>query len=125
MAKKILIIEDEADIRELYSQFLRESGFEVIEAVDGQVGFDLAIRGEWDLLLLDIMLPKMDGFEILKKLRESDAGKNKPIVILTNLDTENIRQKGTDLGASGYVVKSDVSPRDVLETVQGFFSKEG
>jgi len=125
MAKKILIIEDEADIRELYAQFLRESSFEVVEAVDGQVGFDLAIRGEWDILLLDIMLPKMDGFEILKKLRESDTFKNKPIVILTNLDTENIRQKGAALGANGYVVKSDVSPHDVLETVQGFFPAEG
>jgi DNA-binding response OmpR family regulator len=121
MSKTVLIIEDEVDIRVLYAEYLRDQGFDVIECGDGQSGLDNIKAGNWDILLLDIMLPKMDGFEILKNTRENEPTKIKPVVLMTNLDNESIRQRGQDLGANGYIVKSEITPQDVLDSVKRFF----
>ncbi len=121
--KRILIIEDEDDIRILYSEVLREAGFEVIEASNGATGLERALENGWDLLLLDIMLPGMDGVMVLKKIKEKEELKAKPTVLLTNLGSENIIKECFSLGADGYLIKAEITPDRVVSEVASFFDK--
>lgn len=121
--KRILIIEDEDDIRILYSEVLREAGFEVIEASNGATGLERALENGWDLLLLDIMLPGMDGVTVLKKIKEKEELKAKPTVLLTNLGSENIIKECFSLGADGYLIKAEITPDRVVSEVTSFFDK--
>lgn len=118
MQQKILIVEDEVNIREVYAEVLRDAGFYVIESPDGQEGESKALEGDWDLLLLDIMLPKKDGLEVLAQIKKVPALQNKPIIILTNLGRDSIIKEGYSLGASGYLIKSDIDPGQVVDSVK-------
>ena len=93
---KILIIEDEHDVRELYRDLLTDNGFEVIEAGDGISGLRMAKENLWDLLLLDIMLPQVDGLRILEEIRSKF---DKPVLIISNLNNDDIITKSIDLGS--------------------------
>ncbi|MEK7610955.1 MAG: response regulator [Patescibacteria group bacterium] len=118
--KRLLIIEDDQDLRELYVEVLRDEGFEVAEAADGQVGLEKAKAGNYDLLLLDIMLPKIDGLQILKAVKESSDLSKIPVVMLTNLGRESIIKEGFTLGADGYIIKSEYTPDQVVAEVRKF-----
>lgn len=122
--KRILIIEDDQDIRELYSEVLRDADFDVAEAIDGETGKAKALGGDYDLLLLDIMLPKVDGLAILKAVKSTDAVKDKPVVLLTNLGRESIIKEGFALGADGYLIKSEYDPGQVVNEVTRFLGSE-
>ncbi|KKU49627.1 MAG: Two component transcriptional regulator, winged helix family [candidate division WWE3 bacterium GW2011_GWC1_47_10] len=122
MNKKILIIEDEADIRDLYCEFLKANKFDVVAVEDGQMGLDLAARGEWDLILLDIMLPKVDGLELLRVIKSNGVASNIPVILLTNLEKDEILEKCLELGAKKYLVKSGITPQDLLEAVNSVLS---
>lgn len=122
--KRILIIEDDQDIRELYSEVLRDADFDVTEAIDGETGKAKALGGDYDLLLLDIMLPKVDGLAILKAVKSTDAVKDKPVVLLTNLGRESIIKEGFALGADGYLIKSEYDPGQVVNEVTRFLGSE-
>lgn len=100
--KKILIVEDEKDISEIIAYNIQRQGYEVDTAYDGEIGLQKALTGEFDLILLDIMLPKLDGFEICKKIREK---LETPIIILTAREEENDKITGLDLGADDYMTK--------------------
>lgn len=100
--KKILIVEDEKDISEILSYNIQRQGYEVDTAYDGEAGLSKALSGEFDLILLDVMLPKMDGFEICKRVREK---LQTPIIILTAREEENDKIMGLDLGADDYMTK--------------------
>ncbi len=100
--KKILIVEDEKDISEIISYNIRRQGYDVDTAYDGETGLNKALSGEFDLILLDVMLPKMDGFEICKRIREK---LQTPIIILTAREEENDKIMGLDLGADDYMTK--------------------
>ena len=119
--KKILIVEDDQDVRELYTEVLRDEGFEVAEAVDGQSGLAKVLEGTYDLLLLDIMLPKFDGLEVLKTIKEKAKVKGIPVILLTNLGREAIIKEGFSLGADGYLIKSEHTPEEVVDEVKKFF----
>jgi DNA-binding response OmpR family regulator len=124
MSQRILVVEDDQFLRELYDELLREEGYEVNLAVDGDEGLSKVLAGGYDLILLDIMLPKMDGLEILRQLREKHPQKpNGPVVLLTNLGQDSIIKEGFDLGASGYLIKSAMNPDQVLSEVKVFLSK--
>lgn len=118
--KKILIIEDDQEVRELYAEVLRDEGFVLDEAVDGQVGLTKVLEGKYDLLLLDIMLPKFDGLEILKTIRKKEELKDLPVILLTNLGREPIIKEGFELGASGYLIKSEHTPGEIVNEVKKF-----
>jgi two-component system response regulator ResD len=118
--KKILIIEDDQDVRELYSEVLRDEGFAVDEAVDGQSGLAKVLEGQYDLLLLDIMLPKFDGLEVLKTIKQKAEVKGIPVVLLTNLGREAIIKEGFQLGANGYLIKSEHTPEQIVGEVKKF-----
>ena len=100
--KKILIVEDEKDISEILSYNIQRQGYEVDTAYDGETGLGKALSGEFDLILLDVMLPKMDGFEICRRVREK---LQTPIIILTAREEENDKIMGLDLGADDYMTK--------------------
>lgn len=100
--KKILIVEDEKDISEILSYNIQRQGYEVDTAYDGETGLSKALSGEFDLILLDVMLPKMDGFEICRRVREK---LQTPIIILTAREEENDKIMGLDLGADDYMTK--------------------
>lgn len=116
---KILIVEDEHDIRELYRDLLTDQGFEVLEAADGYDGLRIAKESPWDLMLLDIMLPKVDGLRILEEIRTKFA---KPILIISNLNNDDIISKSIDLGSNGYVIKSELNPAQFITEVKKYLN---
>jgi len=116
--KKILLIEDEATLQKALNEVLVGEGYQVLLATDGQKGLELVQEEKPDLILLDIILPKMDGFEVLKKVKKDDAISQIPIIILTNLSDVNDIQKALDLGATTYLVKADFHLEDVLKKIE-------
>jgi len=105
MAKKILIIEDEKDIRELLEHYLKKEGYEVQSSKDGQNGLEKASKEKFDLVLLDLMLPQVDGLEICRRLRSQPSTAALPIIMLTAKTDEMDRIIGLELGADDYITK--------------------
>ena len=122
--KRILMIEDDVYIRELYEEVLDKAGYIVVTAVDGEEGLTKAFEAEYDLVLLDIMLPKLTGIEVLKKLREKGAKTEEiPIYLLTNLGEETIAKETYKLGANGYLLKAKYLPKELVKEIDKFFVK--
>ena len=116
--KKILIVEDDNFISEMYANKFSESGFEVKIAKDGQEALDKAKEIIPDLILLDIVLPKKDGFEVLNDLKKEDILKNTKIIFLTNLsEGENIN-KGLQSEADAYLIKAHSTPSQIVAKVE-------
>jgi CheY-like chemotaxis protein len=123
-SKKILIIEDDQFLREFYQELLQAEGYNIDIAGDGDTGLAKAQVGGYNLILLDIMLPKKDGIQILGALRSSPpTQKNGPIVVLTNLGQDNIIKQCFALGAEGYLVKSSMDPDQVLTEDKTYLQK--
>jgi DNA-binding response OmpR family regulator len=105
---------------------LREEGYDIELAGDGEEGLLKISKGGYDLVLLDIMLPKIDGLEIMRRLKKQKPEKpNGSIVLLTNLGQDSIIKEGFSLGASGYLIKSAMNPDQVLSEVKVFLTKGG
>ncbi|MBU1292393.1 response regulator [Patescibacteria group bacterium] len=121
--KKILIIEDDPFLSEMYSAKFVESGFETELAIDGKSGLAKIKSIRPDLILLDIVLPKMDGFEVLKKIKEDESIKEIPVVLLTNLGQKNEVEKGLSLGADEYIIKAHFTPTAVVTKVKEILNK--
>jgi DNA-binding response OmpR family regulator len=115
---KVLLIEDEEMLANMYEVKFQNEGFEVIKALDGATGLDLSKTTNPDFVLLDVIMPKMDGFSVLKSMREDEKTKNLPVMLLTNLGQDEDVQKGKELGAVGYLVKANVTPAEVVATVK-------
>ncbi|MBU6231995.1 MAG: response regulator [Patescibacteria group bacterium] len=107
MTRKILFIEDEVALQKSLLERLLPEGIAVIQAVDGQAGLDLALKDHPDLILLDIVLPKLDGIEFLKKLRQDPWGKTAPVIILTNLADNKRVAEAMGLDTFEYLLKKD------------------
>jgi len=121
--KKILIIEDDPFLSEMYAAKFIEHDFEVEVSSDGKSGLVKIEEFRPDLVLLDIVLPKMDGFEMLKKVKEKEELKEIPIVLLTNLGQKNEVEKGIALGAKEYIIKAHFTPTAVVTRVNEILSK--
>ncbi len=125
-AKKILIIEDDQFLREFYQELLQSEGFLVDAAADGEVGLAKLKQGGFNLTLLDIMLPKKDGIQILRELRMvNPQPQNGPIVVLTNLGQDSVIKQCFELGSSGYLIKSALNPDQVLNEIRSYLQKNG
>lgn len=122
--KRILIVEDDQFLREFYQELLQSEGFIVDTAPDGEVGLQKAKEGGFHLILLDIMLPKKDGIQILRDIKlQPPAKSNGPIVVLTNLGQDAIIKQCFDLGAAGYLIKSALNPDQVLTEIHTYLQK--
>lgn len=118
MKKKILIIEDEKALREALKSYLEEDGFEIEVAADGEVGISLIRENKFDLAILDIILPKKDGFKILEEIKEDEKIQKIPIIVLTNLESIEDIQKAFEKGITNYLVKSDHSLEEVSQKIK-------
>ena len=100
---KILLVEDEIDLNNVVTKYLKKNGYSIDSVFDGEEALDYLRYGEYDLVILDIMMPKVDGFEVIKKLR--DKGNHTSVLMLTARDSADDKVKGLDLGADDYIVK--------------------
>lgn len=123
--KNILFIEDEAVMQKAVGEFLGVHGYKVIAALDGELGIAAAKNQKPDLILLDIILPKKDGFDVLRELRRDETTKSIPIIILTNLSQMNNVSEMMELGITTYLVKSDQSLQDILAVVEKTLGSAG
>lgn len=124
MARKILLIEDDVFVGDIYTRELKKSGYEVEVAIDGLQGVEMAKETKYDLILLDIMLPKKTGIDVLKEIRSySDQNKDTPVYLLTNLGQGSIIKQAIEIGAQGYLLKARVLPSQVLQAVNEYFEK--
>lgn len=116
--KKILIIEDDNILQKALQDFLSEEGFEIASALDGEEGVKITKTFAPDLILLDIILPKKDGYEVLKELKSSEETNKIPIVLLTNLGSLNDVEKALALGATTYLIKADYKLEEVTKKIR-------
>jgi len=121
MPKKVLIIDDDLYIRDLYSEILSEDGYEVESAVDGVDGLERIAKTKFDLILLDLMMPKLDGLGVLKALKASPAkSANGPILLLTNLAHDPVVTEAIQNGAKDSLVKADYNPDELVTKVKSY-----
>lgn len=116
--KTILIIEDEPTLQKTLSLALQQEGYEIKNALDGEIGLKLAKETKPDLILLDLILPKIDGFEALEVLKNDDATKDIPIIVLTNLESTQEIEKALVMGATTYLVKANYDLKNIIEKVK-------
>ena len=117
-SKKILIIEDDPFLSEMYATKFTQNGFKIEVAIDGKSGLDKIKEFKPDLILLDIVLPKMDGFTVLSKIKKDPQLKDVPVVLLTNLGQKSEVEKGLSLGAEEYIIKAHYTPTAVVNRVK-------
>lgn len=120
--KKILLIEDEDLIRDLYKRQLEKSGLPTDGFRTGKEGLAAIQKQKYDLILLDIMLPDMNGLEILKQLKQNPQTKSTPVILQTNLGQESIIKEGFSLGAEGFLIKGSYTPDQIVEEVKNFLA---
>ena len=115
---KILIVEDDRFLRELITQKVGAEGYEVVGATDGEEGLRVAGEENPDLILLDLILPAMDGFEVLRQLKGAAATKDIPVIILSNLGQKEDIDKCMQLGAIDYMIKAHFTPGEIAEKIK-------
>lgn len=120
--KKILLVEDEDFIRDLYVRQLTRAGFQVKFAADGQTGLNMLNQEAFDLLLLDIMLPGINGLQLLREFKTQHPNSPMITILLTNLGQEAVIKEGFELGAQAYLIKASYTPDQVVNEVKNAFS---
>ncbi len=115
---KILLVEDDPFLLDMYSTKFKEVGFNIVVAQDGEMGLVKAKEELPDLILLDIVLPKKDGFEVLKQLKSDNQTAKIPVILLTNLGLDSDIKRGLELGAQSYIIKAHFTPTEVVAKVK-------
>ena len=116
--KKILLVEDDPFISEMYTTKFDRAGYDVETAMTGKEGLMKATEWGPDIILLDILIPEMDGFEVLSQVKKNPATSKIPVMMLTNLGQKEDIEKGAALGAAAYVVKAHFTPQEVVDKVK-------
>ena len=119
---KILLVEDDKSLREIYGVRLNAEGYEIVSAGDGEEALAMAIKERPDLIVSDVMMPKISGFDMLDILRSTTETKNVKVIMMTALSSDDQRARGEALGADRYLVKSQVGIEDVVRTVHDVLS---
>lgn len=118
---KILIVEDEVDLLQIYEEILQAAGFDISTAENGKVALEELEEAKYDLILLDLMMPEVDGLEVLKTVRGNPDKYGSPkIVVLTNLSSDVVIKESFDEKADGYLMKTELTPNQVVEEINGF-----
>lgn len=121
---KILVIEDDEILSRVLVEELSDVGFDVEHAEDGEAGLEKARSSKHDLILLDLILPKRHGFDVLEELKSSPDTQSTPVIILTMLGRDEDLKKGLELGANDYIVKSQHAVAEIIEKIKNFFAIE-
>lgn len=116
--KKILIVEDDSVMQNALQEYLSDEGFEIACAVDGEMGERMAKSEKPDLILLDIIIPKKDGYEVLAEIKKNEETKGIPVVLLTNLGSVEDIEKALNMGATNYLVKADYKLEEVAAKIK-------
>lgn len=122
-AKKILIVEDDEFLSRMYTTKLTLEGYKVITATDGEKGLRLAAKEKPDLILLDLLLPKKDGFTVLKELKAKEETKGMPVLVLTNLGQKQDIDRCFALGITDYLIKAHFIPSEVIVKINRVLEK--
>ena len=120
---KILFIEDDPLLVKIYSTRLSQDGFEVLSAENGEAGLQVAETQVPDLIVLDIMMPRLDGFSVLEKLRTSEKTKNTPILVYSNLGQEDETARAKKMGATDFIIKANLSPTEMIAKIKEYLPK--
>jgi DNA-binding response OmpR family regulator len=121
--KRILLVEDDRFLRRACEATLRQRGFDVTSATDGEEGLRLAKSAPFDLILLDLLMPKKPGSEVLAELKGTEATRNTPVLILSNSSREEDKGRAVDLGAAGYYVKANLSLKMLADEITTLLTK--
>jgi len=121
--KTILFIEDEQALQKTAGEILEQEGFKILAALDGEAGLDIARKEKPDLILLDLILPKKDGFEVLKELKRDKETQDIPVVVITNLEGAEDIEKVLELGATTYLVKANYSLEDMVSKIKSLLEE--
>jgi len=124
MAKKILLIEDDEFISFIFKRQLEQAGFLVDTSLRGKEGLDAGLQGGYELVLLDIMLPDINGLDILRQLKLNAVAKSIPVIMLTNVGQESVIKEAYKSGAEGYLIKASYTPDQIVTEVQKFFTQQ-
>ena len=116
-SKTILCIEDEHFISELYARALTKAGYDVTVMLSGEDGLNAALTDHYDIILLDLMIPGITGFEVLDKLRDSKPPIHSKIIITTNLDQDDENREKVEAQADGYIIKAEITPKQLVEII--------
>lgn len=123
--KRILLVEDDQFIRDIYVEILKDEGYNIDVAVNGEEGYAKMSEGGYDLVLLDIIMPKMDAMAVLEKLQEYPPKfENKHIIFLTNLGQESVVKNGSKFGVDNFLIKSDLTPDQFLKEIAKYLNKD-
>lgn len=119
----ILIVDDDKTLREMYESYLQAAGYHVVTAQNGKDGLALAQEQKPNIILLDLMMPEMNGIEVLKHLKADEALKSIPVIVFTALIQDLEKQQSFEAGAADYVVKTELVPSGMLEKIKSLISK--
>src|SRR5665647_630960 len=120
---KIMVVEDDSFVMDIYQTKLSQEGYEVLQAENGTEAFKKLETEIPDLILLDIIMPYVDGLQVLKKIKAEEKLKNIPVVLLTNLSQKENINEGLGLGADDYLIKSHFTPSEVLDKIKKYIKK--
>lgn len=120
---KILFIEDESALQKAASQVLAAEGFQVFSALDGETGLELAKKEMPEVILLDLIIPKKDGFQVLEALKKNPSTQNIPVIVLSNLEGSSDVERALALGATTYLVKTNYRLEEVVAKIKGILGK--
>jgi len=120
---KILVAEDDKFLSKIYSEKLKELGYQVFIAMDGDEAIAIIKRDKPNLVLLDLIMPKKNGFEVLEEINKTAALKKIPVIVASNLGQESDIEKAKNLGAVDYLIKADTSFDDILKKIEKYSSK--
>lgn len=123
MPKKVLLIEDDEFIRDLYKRQLDICDMFTYAFPNGADGLKSAQENQYDLILLDIMLPGMNGLDVLRNLKASEATKNVPVIMISNLGQDAVVKEGFSLGAIGYLIKATFTPDQIVQEITKIFDQ--
>lgn len=116
---KVLIVDDEKGVLKMYSEYLKTADMEVLQATDGESGLKIAREQKPDVILLDIIMPRYNGLDVLKSIKNDLNIKKIPVFLLTNLPEESSGEKAKELGAAGYLVKAQYEPKMIIDVIRG------
>ncbi len=124
MTKKILLVDDDMYIRDLYTEILKDENYDVASAEDGQMALDMFQSDHFDLVLLDIMLPKIDGIQVLEEIKKKPENKEIPIIMLTNFGQEDLVKKAVTFGSADYLLKYNITPGEIVQKVSQLLNSQ-